>query len=124
MSGLDGKPRELHVHESLASIDFTDVEPPLVNATPASSGHFSVRALVRHRLFDADLVHADMQDVMTFDAQRLRVIAVVNGRVRATGGGVSEALEPGDFCVLPASLTAPALAADQGSTFLHVEAGP
>ena len=122
--GLDGKPRELHVQESLASIDFSDVEPPLVDTTPASRGRFSVRALVRHQLFDADLVHADRQDVMTFDAQRLRVIAVVKGRVRATGGGVSEALEAGDFCVLPACLTAPTLAADDGSTFLHVEAGP
>jgi mannose-6-phosphate isomerase len=121
--GLDGKPRDLHVHESLASIDFNDVEPPLVDATPSGRGHFSVRALVRHQLFDADLVHADLQDVMTFDAQRLRVIAVVDGRVRATGGGVSEALEAGDFCVLPASLTAPMLAAEHGSTFLHVGAG-
>ncbi|TAG07566.1 MAG: mannose-6-phosphate isomerase [Verrucomicrobia bacterium] len=31
--GLDGKPRELHVPESLASIDFSDVEPSLNPAT-------------------------------------------------------------------------------------------
>ena len=30
--GLDGKPRELHVAESLASIDFDDFEPKLVDA--------------------------------------------------------------------------------------------
>lgn len=29
--GLDGRPRELHVDESLASIDFDDVEPPISN---------------------------------------------------------------------------------------------
>ena len=120
--GLDGRPRDLHVRESLASIDFDDAEPPLVDATPSSQGHFSIRALVRHQLFDADLVHAEMQEVMTFEAQRLRVIAVVNGRVRAAGGGVSEELAAGDFCVLPASLPA-TLTADEGSTFLHVEAG-
>jgi mannose-6-phosphate isomerase len=28
--GLDGRPRELHVPESLASIDWDDIEPPLV----------------------------------------------------------------------------------------------
>jgi hypothetical protein len=60
---------------------------------------------------------------MTADAPRLRVIAVVSGRVRADGGGMSEPLEAGDFCVLPASLDA-TLAAESGSTFLHVEAGP
>jgi mannose-6-phosphate isomerase len=31
-TGLDGKPRDLHVSESLASIDFADFEPPVTNA--------------------------------------------------------------------------------------------
>ena len=30
--GLDGKPRELHVAQSLASIDFNDFEPELVQS--------------------------------------------------------------------------------------------
>src|ERR1700761_3481794 len=30
--GLDGKPRELHVAQSLASIDFNDFDPPLVQS--------------------------------------------------------------------------------------------
>ena len=32
--GLDGKPRTLHIKESLASIDFEDFEPPLTHPTP------------------------------------------------------------------------------------------
>ena len=36
--GLDGKPRELHVTQSLESIDFADVEPLLIEATPALPG--------------------------------------------------------------------------------------
>jgi mannose-6-phosphate isomerase len=44
--GLDGRPRELHVTESLASIDWDDVEPQLL----APNGE----ALVRDRLFDVD----------------------------------------------------------------------
>jgi mannose-6-phosphate isomerase len=121
--GLDGQPRALHIDESLQSIDFADVEPALVDAAPSAHGHLRVRPLVRHALFTADLVHAEAQDAITFDAARLRVIAVVNGRVRAAGGGASEDLEAGDFCVLPASLADPVLAPDSGSTFLHVEAG-
>ena len=30
--GLDGKPREMHVQQSLASIDFNDFEPPLIRS--------------------------------------------------------------------------------------------
>lgn len=29
--GLDGKPRQLHIEESLKSIDFEDFEPPMIN---------------------------------------------------------------------------------------------
>jgi mannose-6-phosphate isomerase len=119
--GLDGKPRDLHVAESMQSIDFDDFEPSLAAGEPFNRGHFGVRPVVRHALFNADLIHAEMQEVMAFDEPRLRVIVVVNGRVRAEGGGESAALEAGQFCVIPASLTGPALDADYGSTFLHVE---
>jgi mannose-6-phosphate isomerase len=122
--GLDGRPRDLHVAESLQSIDFADVEPALVDAAPSTHGHFGVRALVRHRLFDADLYHAEIQDVLTFSDDALRVVAVVNGRVRASGGGVSQDLGPGEFCVLPALLARPMLDAGHGATFLVVKAGP
>ena len=121
--GLDGKPRELHVAQSLQSIDFADIEPSLVDAAASTRSHFGVRALVRHSLFDADLFHAETQDVLTFDDARVRVVAVVSGRVRADGGGVSANLGPGDFCMLPAMLPHPTLAAEYGATFLVVEAG-
>src|SRR5688500_10549182 len=118
--GLDGKPRDLHVAESMQSIDFDDFEPSLAAGEPFTRGHFGVRPVVRHALFNAELIHAEMQDVMAFDESRLRVIAVVSGRVRVTGGGESAALEAGQFCVIPASLTGPALDAEYGSTFLSV----
>jgi mannose-6-phosphate isomerase len=35
--GLDGKPRDLHVDQSLKSIDFNDFEPPLVRAKAGES---------------------------------------------------------------------------------------
>src|SRR5687768_34352 len=36
--GLDGKPRELHIAESLDSIDFEDVEPPLIRPRTIEAG--------------------------------------------------------------------------------------
>ena len=46
--GLDGKPRELHIAQSLASIDFNDFEPKLVSERnfPAM-GKLKTRPLVR-----------------------------------------------------------------------------
>jgi mannose-6-phosphate isomerase len=122
-AGLDGKPRDLHVTESLESIDFADFEPALATGEPVVRGHFGVRPLVRHQLFAADLLHAEMPDVVDYGDARLRVIAVVNGRVRAAGGGVSQMLDAGQFCVIPAGLTGATLAADHGATFLQVEPG-
>ena len=121
--GLDGRPRDLHVSESLQSIDFADIEPALVDPVPSTRGHFGVRSLVRHRLFNADLLHAETQDVLNVDDGRMRVVAVVAGRIRAQGGGESAQLGAGQFCLLPASLTGGTLAAEYGATFLVVEAG-
>jgi mannose-6-phosphate isomerase len=121
--GLDGRPRDLHVAESLQSIDFADIEPALVDPVPSTRGHFGVGALVRHPLFNADVLHAEMQDALIVEDARLRVVAVVSGRLRANGGGESVQLDAGQFCLLPAMLTGVTLAADYGATFLVIEAG-
>jgi mannose-6-phosphate isomerase len=118
--GLDGKPRALHVAESLESIDFSDVEPSLAGGEITRSGPFTVRALVRHDLFDADLVRAASRDLMTLPP-RLRVLAVVDGRVVVSGGGVAQSLDAGEFCLLPASLTDATVAADARAAFLLAE---
>src|SRR5690606_8909796 len=102
------------------SIDFDDVAPSLAGGTSRVVGHFDVRELIRDPLFDADLYRANDQDALTFDDGRLRVIAVVDGEVQASGGGESVNLRPGSFCVLPASLPQPALTAQRGATFLAV----
>src|SRR2546427_778804 len=43
--GLDGKPRALHVEESLASINFDDFEPGLIRAASRTDGPAHVRLL-------------------------------------------------------------------------------
>src|SRR6478609_4729008 len=48
--GLDGKPRELHVPQSLASIDFNDFEPALVAGEKIVGVNFRLRQLVKHPL--------------------------------------------------------------------------
>jgi mannose-6-phosphate isomerase len=122
--GLDGQPRALHVPQSLASIDFDDVEPALVAGESSMSGAFHINALVRHTLFKADLLHASGPDTMVLREALLRIAVVIDQRVTVTGGGVSVSLQPGQFCVIPAALNDVTLKGEAGSRFLLVEPGP
>jgi mannose-6-phosphate isomerase len=90
--GLDGKPRELHVEESLASIDFEDFEPGMdepVGAVIAECEYFRVEKL---ELADGDLVG-------TGAGGRFCILSVVEGRLQSSGGRV---FGKGDFFLLPA----------------------
>lgn len=122
-TGLDGRPRELHIAESLESIDFEDVEPSLAAGEPVRSGHLQVTPLVRHALFDADVVRADARAVMPLEPPRLRIVAVIERRIVVSGGGIGMQLSAGQFCVVPAATPAPMLRLARGARFLVVEAG-
>src|SRR5215204_1529056 len=52
--GLDGKPRELHIEQSLASIDFHDVEPSLIKSIYSRNPTMKVRYVVDDPLFRVD----------------------------------------------------------------------
>ena len=121
--GLDGKPRELHVPQSLASIDFSDFEPQLIHAPVTRQGGFSVRRLTDHPLFRTNLVDADVGGEMRPSPSRLRVLAAVAGPIAVRGGGISATLHAGEFSLLPASLTDIAIDSPAGTRFLLVEAG-
>ena len=118
--GLDGKPRELHVQESLASIDFADVEPALVDSNPRRHGSFTVTTLVDDSLFHTDLIHAQAADAWHARPSRLQVLACVDGSISVNGGGQSEQLQAGDFCVVPAVVPDTRIHSAAGAKFLIV----
>jgi mannose-6-phosphate isomerase len=121
--GLDGKPRELHVAQSLASIDFSDFEPGLVDTVFTSAGRFKTRPLARHALFKADVFRALSAESMVFRQPRLRIVAALEKGVTVTAGIHSVELHPGEFCLIPASLNVVELGNQIGSSFLLVEPG-
>ncbi len=87
--GLDGKPRALHVDESLQSIDFSDVEPSLahIDGVLAACEYFRVtHARTGHRV----------------PAGRGRLIMPI-----ATTTWAGETLEPGRLTLCPAAFAAP-----------------
>lgn len=121
--GLDGKPRELHVSESLASIDFNDVEPSLIKTEPARTGAFEVSVLVDDPLFRTRLVHAVAAGEWHPLRSRLQVLACVSGSVSVRGGNTSETLSAGSFCLVPAILSDAVVESAADTRLLVVEAG-
>ena len=51
--GADGKPRQLHIDESLKSIDFDDIEPSLLPHNTTHQDSITVRVLVNDPLFQS-----------------------------------------------------------------------
>ncbi len=86
--GLDGKPRTLHIKESLASIDFSDFEPSL-SRFPVVCEHFR-----------ADLLHLDAPHDDCCDGSSFHILCCVAGELEIAG----ERLRIGDFALLPATL--------------------
>ncbi len=119
--GLDGQPRELHVAQSLASIDFNDFEPALASGEEISATNCHVRKLVSDPLFNVELFHAQNDGVISLPASRMQIIGVVAGEVRVSESS-TPVLRAGDFCLLPACLPKVELIATPNAQFLRTEA--
>jgi mannose-6-phosphate isomerase len=121
--GLDGRPRALHVSESLACIDFEDVEPALVRTSPVSSGALTTERLVDDPLFATSLMRSNARATVQLGGPGLRIAAVVRRRLVVHGRDRSVELTAGQFCVIPASLEGVTLTFESGSQVLVVDVG-
>lgn len=119
--GLDGQPRELHVQQSLQSIDFSDLEPGLVGAGFKDEGPAKVRRLVEHPLFSVRVLKLPAQSQLELHPNRLQLVAVVEGRLQIPNRDAPVQLSPGEFCLVPAAVNAVELEGLADSTFLLVD---
>lgn len=106
--GLDGKPRDLHVEQSLASIDFDDFEPTMnepIGNTLASCDHFETQRYIL-RTGDA---------ITNPNAHRFSIISVISGSLHSEGGRL---FTKGSFILLPRG--ASQLIAEQETTILQI----
>jgi mannose-6-phosphate isomerase len=117
-TGLDGKPRELHIAESLASIDFNDFEPALVAGKMAHAPNFTTRTLVNDPLFKVNEVTLRSHDFQLPRMTKPQIIGLASGSVTVNAGGETVALKPGGFCLIPAALLTAKISATEPSTFL------
>jgi mannose-6-phosphate isomerase len=118
--GLDGKPREMHVAQSLASINFEDFEPALSDSRFVGA-RLKKRPLVNDPLFAVDAFTAEAGETVLLQP-RLRIVGVAGGRLIVAGGANCVELRQGQFCLIPAGIAAE-LRVEPASTFLLVQAG-
>ncbi|HEX4262715.1 MAG TPA: type I phosphomannose isomerase catalytic subunit [Verrucomicrobiae bacterium] len=121
--GLDKKPRELHIAESLASIDFEDFEPGLVSGSLVLRGGLEYRTLVSEPLFGIEEFRSSSGGTCAIESGRPRVVAVVDGKVHVEGTSVQVSLMPGEFALIPAGVSGASLRAERDSIFLVATAG-
>jgi len=121
--GLDGKPRDLHILQALASIDFNDFEPPLVKARLEGPSEVQNCTLADHELFRTSLWRLAAGQKLKRDQTQLRVIGVVGGELLLSGGALRDGvlLRPGQFAVIPAVVPDAEFVAKADCTFLVAE---
>jgi mannose-6-phosphate isomerase len=120
--GLDGKPRELHVEQSLASINFNDFAPPLVQSMFSVDGPSRSRPIVRDPLFNVDCLELKAGARVALAGKKLQILGVVRGSVAVQSGTDPVTLAAGQFCLLPAELKKTELLANAETSLLCVEA--
>ena len=80
--GLDGSPRELHVAESLASIDFADGEPQTLK--PALGN----QVLASSEVFHLRKITLAAGEFLALPAGSPRIVSVVSGQLRERDGSL------------------------------------
>jgi mannose-6-phosphate isomerase len=119
--GLDGQPRELHIAQSLASIDFADFAPKLVE-TIFTGEKIKVRSLVNDPLFNVETWKMNFGARGMLKPNQLQIIAVTGGQIEIENDSTIVNLSAGQFSVIPASLERTQIIAKSDATLLRVEA--
>jgi mannose-6-phosphate isomerase len=121
--GRDGQPRELHVAQSLASIDFNDFEPGLAPGQFTGDGPIQKRPLVRDPLFNVGAWRTSAGGRAPLPPRTLQILALVNGRLEIQSGSTAVSLAAGQFCLIPAGLEQTEISAKSDALWLLVGTG-
>jgi len=102
-TGLDGKPRQLHIAESLASIDFDDYEPNIQPCDAAVIANCSFFKIEKWQLNQPRIAN---------EKDRCSLITCLTGRVRCG----TQIFTPGQFFLVPACMHEPLLFPETSET--------
>jgi mannose-6-phosphate isomerase len=121
--GLDGQPRELHIKQALASIDFNDVEPSLVKSSFKPAAELLTRVLVRDPLFNVEECNAPAGASVSLTQGQMQIIACLHGEMKVCFEHDHAALAAGEFCLVPAACEGANLQMASDACFLRITAG-
>jgi mannose-6-phosphate isomerase len=138
--GLDGKPRQLHLRESLESIDFQDYSPslapkpqphtqPALRGSDSSTGISSAKpplnqfTLVEDKLFNVRACILERGHEWPARPASMQIIGVISGSQTVAYRNFEQKLRPGDFCLIPASCASPTIRAQTKTEFLLITPG-
>ena len=119
--GPDGKARQLHVPQSLASIDFGDFEPALLPRTETAAQPGTIRPLVTNELFEVSLRKVAAGDQVALPEGRMTILGLVEGALRIQGSGEVVRPGPGQFCLVPAQCAGTVAQAHGAAAFLQIQ---
>ncbi|HKS37893.1 MAG TPA: type I phosphomannose isomerase catalytic subunit [Verrucomicrobiae bacterium] len=124
-AGLDGKPRDLHIEQSLECIDFNDFEPAMVKGRSyeEEGGRLQRRELVSDPLFvveEARLMDAGSHSI---SGATLEIIGVLEGDLTVHHSPHRKRLGAGAFCLIPPGLPPVTLEVRESATFLRIRTG-
>lgn len=120
--GLDGKPRELHIPQSLASIDFSDFEPELIQSKYSRNRTIKIRYLVHDPLFTVDACQVKRGMRFHMRTPSVQIIGLLRGRLVIAHGEHELRLTPGQFALLPACVERVTLKAETQVDYLQIQA--
>jgi mannose-6-phosphate isomerase len=120
--GLDGKPRELHIAQSLASIDFNDFAPALAQGKFTGDALIQRCSLVDDPLFKVETLKLNPGAHDRLKPKKLQIVAATRGQVEITSGSTSVKLSAGQFSLIPADLERTEVLAKSEAALLRVEA--
>ena len=120
--GDNGRPRDLHITESLASINFEDFEPGLV-AAEFSSGHLCQRTLVAGPLFVVEECAWRRAAQRRVQNREMLILGVLSGKLIIGHEDSRIEITPGRFSLIPASVREFVLQAETPTRFLQSKLG-
>lgn len=119
-SGLDGKPRQLHIQESLQCIDFEDYEPGLISQHRVSDGAATRCTLVDDPLFTVQSLSLESSACLPLEGNTAAIVAVLSGELHVPHAIHSPKLHPGEFALIPACIMPIELHAASSTEFLLI----
>jgi mannose-6-phosphate isomerase len=118
-----GQSRQLHLAQSLASIDFADFEPSLLPDQTVPGHPGTLRPLIKDKLFHVSLRRMKSGESLAWRGGLMGILGVVEGVLRVSDNAESTSLSAGGFCLIPACCTQAVARAETEVAFLQIQLG-